>query len=294
VSYDTNLYLNESSETFCFSNSSISISEVWDFTLKKGDFIDGNRNNFIHLFACNANRFGIDIDDTTNFASNYTCSSFDINEIERTNEIANFLPGSYTEYNLSSKVFSKWIIKTENCKYYHYNMSRNLIYEPNDFIITVKSNLIQIVTKICDYLLNKKYIFTCILNQDITSTLLIWSICEYYKNINVENIQINTYCIGNEQCHIYNRNIINNLKQKYLLNICYTEVLIENNEDIMTPLFIKIKEIEANCEPDTMNYVFSDIGALELFYEKDCNIIDYKCNIKNVLEKMKSLRFTSI
>lgn len=84
VSYDPTLYLNESSKTFCFSNSSISISEVWDFTLKKGEFIEGNRNNFLHLFACNANRFGFDIDDTTNFASNYTCSSFDINEIEKT------------------------------------------------------------------------------------------------------------------------------------------------------------------------------------------------------------------
>ena len=40
VSYDPNLYLNESSETFRFSNSSFSISEVWDFTSKKEDFIE--------------------------------------------------------------------------------------------------------------------------------------------------------------------------------------------------------------------------------------------------------------
>ncbi len=84
VSYDPNLYLNESSETFRFSNSSISISEVWDFTSKKEDFIEGNRNNFIHLFACNANRNGVDIIETIRFASNYADDSFTIDEIETT------------------------------------------------------------------------------------------------------------------------------------------------------------------------------------------------------------------
>ena len=218
----------------------------------------------------------------TNNNNNTITFSNNINEIKKTDEIniTNFLPGSYTEYNLSSKVFSKWIIKNENCKYYHNNMSRNLTYEPTYFINTVKSNLIQTVKKICDYLLNKKCIFTCILNEHITSTLLIWSICEYYKNINVENIQINTCCIGNEQCHINNRNVINNLKQQYLLNICYTEVLIENDENNMTPLFIKIKETK------NINYIFSDLGALELFYKKGSNIIDYKCNIKDLLENI--------
>lgn len=81
VSFDPNLYLNESSEIFHYLNSSPSISEVWNFTSKKGDFIVGNRNNFIHSFACNANRFGIDIEETTNFASNYTDNTFPLDEI---------------------------------------------------------------------------------------------------------------------------------------------------------------------------------------------------------------------
>ena len=84
VSYDPNLYLNESSETFRFSNSSFSISEVWDFTSKKEDFIEGNRNNFIHLFACNANRNGVDIIETIRYASIYADDSFTLDEIETT------------------------------------------------------------------------------------------------------------------------------------------------------------------------------------------------------------------
>jgi hypothetical protein len=55
VSYDPSLYLNEASETFSqidlSANSSVDISWVWNFTTNKIDFIEGQRNNFIHLFA---------------------------------------------------------------------------------------------------------------------------------------------------------------------------------------------------------------------------------------------------
>ena len=83
VSYDPNLYLNESSETYSYLISSVSISEVWNFTTNKMEFIVGNRNNFIHFFGCNANRFGINMNETIRFASNYVGDSFDINEIEK-------------------------------------------------------------------------------------------------------------------------------------------------------------------------------------------------------------------
>jgi RecA-family ATPase len=82
VSFDPNLYLNESSEIFRYLNSSPSISEVWNFTSKKFKFVEGQRNNFIHLFACNANRFGIDKNETIGYALNYSDDSFTVDEIE--------------------------------------------------------------------------------------------------------------------------------------------------------------------------------------------------------------------
>lgn len=86
VSYDPELYLNESSEIFNIQNTSfensVDISWVWSFTENKSVFKDGNRNNFIHLFACNANRYGIDIIETLRYASNYSDNTFPLEEIE--------------------------------------------------------------------------------------------------------------------------------------------------------------------------------------------------------------------
>jgi hypothetical protein len=135
VSYDQNLYLNESSETFSYLVSSVSISDVWNFTAKKIDFVEGNRNNFIHLFACNANRFGVDILETIRFASNYTCSSFDINEIEKTTKSA--YENNVSEYGTFAKSAksAKTILKQEE----------------NPFIPeTVYSSLPQTLKDACD------------------------------------------------------------------------------------------------------------------------------------------------
>uniref|UniRef100_UPI00404B0E14 BT4734/BF3469 family protein n=1 Tax=Flavobacterium sp. TaxID=239 RepID=UPI00404B0E14 len=84
VSYDPNLYLKESSEIFRYLKRSYNVSEIWDFTAKIMDFKIGNRNNFVHQFACNANRHGIDIIETIRFASNYTDYTFTLDEIENT------------------------------------------------------------------------------------------------------------------------------------------------------------------------------------------------------------------
>ncbi len=92
VSFDSTLYLNESSDTFIYLKSPNSISTtspteiawIWEFTSQKADFIVGNRNSFIHLFACNANRYGIDINEVIQYASSFSSSTFTFNEIEST------------------------------------------------------------------------------------------------------------------------------------------------------------------------------------------------------------------
>ena len=90
VSYDPDLYLNEDAEVFMtqsFPNnetkSQKDLDWVWDFTSNKKEFSDG-RNNFIHLFACNANRFDFDINETNNYAYQYSDDTLPEDEIQKT------------------------------------------------------------------------------------------------------------------------------------------------------------------------------------------------------------------
>jgi hypothetical protein len=85
VSYDPDLFLNETSEVFKYKTATldqIDLGWVWSFTSNKHDFVVGNRNNFVYSFACNANRYGVDINDTTNYAYSYSDDSFPENEID--------------------------------------------------------------------------------------------------------------------------------------------------------------------------------------------------------------------
>ena len=87
MSYDPDLYLNKTSEIFKYKTSTldqIDLSLVWSFTSNKHEFVVGNRNNYVYSFACNANRYGVDISDTYNYAYSYSDASFSQNEIETT------------------------------------------------------------------------------------------------------------------------------------------------------------------------------------------------------------------
>jgi len=87
ISYDPDLYLNKTSEIFKYKTSTldqIDLSWVWSYTSNKHEFVVGNRNNYVYSFACNANRYGVDISDTYNYAYSYSDASFSQNEIETT------------------------------------------------------------------------------------------------------------------------------------------------------------------------------------------------------------------
>ena len=51
---------------------------------KKKEFIEGNRNSFIHLYACNANRYDFEMNDVINYAYSYSDNTLTEEEIERT------------------------------------------------------------------------------------------------------------------------------------------------------------------------------------------------------------------
>ena len=87
VSYDPNLYFNESSETFSLSNKSTTaitkdINWVKSYVSSQQTFEEGNRNNYIHYFGNVANRKGIDISTTLDCAYEYSENEFPKSEIE--------------------------------------------------------------------------------------------------------------------------------------------------------------------------------------------------------------------
>jgi hypothetical protein len=91
VSYDSDLYLNENSKVFNYQsrpnnekNSQKDLEEVWKFTSKKEEFYEGNRNNFVYRFGCNANRSGLNISDAINYAYSFSDNEFNKDEIEQT------------------------------------------------------------------------------------------------------------------------------------------------------------------------------------------------------------------
>lgn len=83
ISYDPDLYLNNESELFKWNalnnQNPITMSDdklenCKQFTEQRETYAIGNRNGFIHLFACNANRFGIDKEN----ALEYCLSQYDL------------------------------------------------------------------------------------------------------------------------------------------------------------------------------------------------------------------------
>ena len=66
-----------------FSNNTDSLEWVYQFTNKISNYSEGNRNNYIFLFACNANRKGFDINETLDYAGTFA-SDMDIKELSET------------------------------------------------------------------------------------------------------------------------------------------------------------------------------------------------------------------
>jgi len=86
VSSDPELYLNEESQVFDYTTISMirTPEELWEYTSRKETFNVGNRNNFIFTFACNTNRYGLNIEEVQSYCSSYTDSTLTYSEIEKT------------------------------------------------------------------------------------------------------------------------------------------------------------------------------------------------------------------
>lgn len=156
-SYDENLYVNVESETFKFidkletdnlftvvndvSTTPKTLDYCKEFTNKKSEYIQGNRNSYVHFFACNANRFGIPEDETLQFALNeFDLDSSEISASVRSaykNNIADFAKFANVANNVNTNTHEEE--KTE--------LSDDLLYNTPKIPTTVYDNLPLILQK---------------------------------------------------------------------------------------------------------------------------------------------------
>ncbi len=118
VSCDSNAFINSDAKTFEIKEEvaasktpksndkqqNLSTDELLDkclkFTEQKEQYHNGNRNNFIHLFGCNANRYGISEAETLD----YCITNFDLTE----NEIKTTISSVYKNQSVDFAKFAKF------------------------------------------------------------------------------------------------------------------------------------------------------------------------------------------
>lgn len=112
VSCDTDLFLNEEAAIFTIKEEEKTtqntpkknveqnlsteklLDKCFEFTSQKESYQVGSRNSFIHLFASNANRYGIHKEDTLDFC----ITNFDLDEKEITSTINSTYKNQSTEF----------------------------------------------------------------------------------------------------------------------------------------------------------------------------------------------------
>ncbi|HRA73827.1 MAG TPA: BT4734/BF3469 family protein, partial [Flavobacterium sp.] len=126
VSNDPNTYINENSNVFEVTEVAESIINIvapqiisklptddlldkcLKFTEQKETYQNGNRNNFIYLFASNANRYGIVETDTLDFCT----TNFDLDEKEITNSVTSAYKNQMADYAKFADFANKPIFQT--------------------------------------------------------------------------------------------------------------------------------------------------------------------------------------
>jgi hypothetical protein len=95
ISHDPNLYLNKNSIVFNITRGEDLLDKLWDFTSSVKTYVEGSRNTFIHLYACNASRWGVVENETYNYLANKCC---DLSEREVLQTISSAYKLTVPEY----------------------------------------------------------------------------------------------------------------------------------------------------------------------------------------------------
>ena len=173
MSSDTDLYLNQSAAIFELKDEIIEIQKApkieivqqhstddlldkcLKFTEQKEQYQNGNRNNFVHLYASNANRFGIDEADTLD----YCTTNFDLDE----REIKNAVNSAYKNQIADFAKFAKYANFKEKEGTKIENTISKVVVEEEDVLKTtpfipqsVYDNLPPIVLESCKAFTDKR------------------------------------------------------------------------------------------------------------------------------------------
>lgn len=87
ISDDPNLYLNPSSVIYNLYKGRDIFNDLWVFTSTVKTYVEGCRNDFIHLYACNASRWGVEQNMTYEYLAN-RCTDLSENEVLQTTQSA--------------------------------------------------------------------------------------------------------------------------------------------------------------------------------------------------------------
>jgi hypothetical protein len=130
VSFDPNTYINENCNVFDVEEEATSIINIavqqvinklpkedllnkcLKFTEQKETYQNGNRNNFMYLFASNANRYGIAETDTVDFCT----TNFDLDEKEIINSVNSAYKNQMADYAKFADLANKPVAPTNHIK----------------------------------------------------------------------------------------------------------------------------------------------------------------------------------
>ncbi len=111
ISWDKKIYINGSAEQFCIPTEpttevnpeeySETLSRCREFTNQRQSFVKGNRNSFIHQFACNANRMGVPEPLTIKYSvDNFVSADLSSEEIASTVKSGYNNPNEFASYGV--------------------------------------------------------------------------------------------------------------------------------------------------------------------------------------------------
>ena len=235
-------------------------------------------------------------------------------------ELKQFIPGTYSYFILPSKVFSSWIVKKENVKYFQHGYNSLLYdkhsdYDDSKIMENIQKYLIRSIDKRCKHY---KMNFACYLDGRVGSSMIAGLLKQYCDIHKIHILQ--TYSIG-----LFNSDTLKQTKRiAEQLGSKHTEIIITENDlkneclenkellnsyygmdindsavsaakgSIVLPKSFPVLSLLAKAirnEEGEVNVLFNGIGLDEIFGEfnrKTCNLnsINYDFLVKKNLANL--------
>jgi asparagine synthase (glutamine-hydrolysing) len=186
------------------------------------------------------------------FASELKCLQYFYNLNPDDHSISQFTPGTYSVFNLASKIASSWKPIQENIKYFIPSFPHTLVQNNNsDILYEFYHNIAYYLTIAVDKrCLTTERPIACLLSGGLDSSLIAALVANYYKRSDFEQ-PLETYSIGLQDSEDlkYARIVADYIGSKH------TEVIVSEQE-----MFDAIPEVIAKIESYDTTSVRASIG----------------------------------